>query len=75
MIKCKAKKSEILLSMALNGYNQKILSDIAKVNKTTISLLLNNKITLTPKSAQKIANALSVEMNEIFEFVNLGGES
>lgn len=67
MIKYRPIKNQFLIAMAKKGLNQKMLSSAAGLNPSTISTFLNNKTAISPRSAQKIAEALSSEIEEIFE--------
>lgn len=68
MIKYKPKKRQIFIAMAQKGFTQKKLSEKASLNSSTISIYLNNKRFITPKSALKIANALGCSIEDLFEF-------
>lgn len=67
MIKYRSKRMEILVAMAKKGFNQKTLSEASNLNPTTISLLLNNKKTVSGRTAIKIADALETDLEDLFE--------
>ncbi|GEM01937.1 DNA-binding transcriptional regulator, XRE family [Halolactibacillus halophilus] len=70
VIKYQPKRINILVAMARKGLNQKELGVRAKVNKATISLFLNEKRnrSITPKTANKIAEALECDVLELFDY-------
>jgi len=67
LIKYYPKKTAILVAMAKNGLNQRSLSSASGLNASTISNFLNEKHSPSPNSARKIADALDVNIDEIFE--------
>lgn len=67
MIKYHPKKIKIFVAMAKKGFNQTDLSETAELNKSTLSLFLNGKRTISPTSARKIADALDSDLEELFE--------
>ncbi len=67
MIKYHLKKTAILVAMARKGLNQSSLSSASGLNASTISNFLNEKHSPSPNSARKIADALNVNIDEIFE--------
>lgn len=54
--------------MFLKGYNISELANELGIGVSYLSQILNNKKTLSPKLAKKIANTLSVEIQDIFDF-------
>ncbi len=68
LIKYLPKKTEILVAMAKKGLNQSSLSETADVNKSTLSLFMNGKKTISATTARKVADTLDCEVEELFEF-------
>ncbi|UXR44796.1 helix-turn-helix domain-containing protein [Staphylococcus simulans] len=54
-------------SMFLKGYNLSELSKITGVGISYLSQIINNKKAPSPKLAKNIAEALDVEIEDIFE--------
>lgn len=55
-------------AMFLKGFNLSDLSNKAEVSATYLSQIVNGKKVPSPKLAKKIADALEVEVEDIFEF-------
>ncbi|PTI99137.1 helix-turn-helix transcriptional regulator [Staphylococcus simulans] len=55
-------------AMFLKGLNLSELSIKTEVSTTYLSQIVNGKKVPSPKLAKKIANALDVEIEDIFEF-------
>ncbi|UXR69076.1 helix-turn-helix transcriptional regulator [Staphylococcus sp. IVB6246] len=56
-------------AMFLKGFNLSDLSNKAEVSTTYLSQIVNGKKIPSPKTSKKIADALGVEIEDIFEFV------
>ncbi|ATQ50754.1 helix-turn-helix domain-containing protein [Staphylococcus epidermidis] len=54
--------------MFLKGYNISELANELGIGVSYLSQILNNRKTPSPKLAKKIANTLSVEIQDIFDF-------
>ncbi|EMC0291638.1 MULTISPECIES: helix-turn-helix domain-containing protein [Staphylococcus] len=55
-------------AMFLKGFNLSDLSNKAEISSTYLSQIVNGKKTPSPKLAKKIADALDVDIEDIFEF-------
>lgn len=53
--------------MARKGWNQKRLSEKAMISQAGISKILNHKIPISANNALKIAQALDIEIDDLFE--------
>ncbi|VYU20868.1 helix-turn-helix domain-containing protein [Staphylococcus simulans] len=60
--------STLKKAMFLKGFNLSDLAIKTEVSPTYLSQIVNGKKVPSPKLAKKIANALDVEIEEIFEF-------
>lgn len=64
----KVKVLEIRGLIAKNGYSLRSFSEEHKISLSYLSAILNYKATPSPKMAKRIADALNVEIKDIFEF-------
>ncbi len=64
----KANEIEIKKLMFLKGFNLKVFSDCSGVGMSHLSRIINGKHSPNGKTAKKIADALGVEIEDIFEF-------
>ncbi|HHW4764682.1 helix-turn-helix transcriptional regulator [Staphylococcus aureus] len=62
------KMNNLKKAMFLKGYNIKELAKNVGISTTYLNLIMKNKKTPSPKMAKRIADALGVEIKEIFEF-------
>lgn len=67
MIRYKPKKINIFVAMAKKGFNQTLLSETSGLDRSSISNFLNGKRNPSPTSANKIAEALDTDIEELFE--------
>lgn len=64
----KVRSSFLRKSMFLKGYDLSDLSNLIGVGISYLSQIVNGKKVPSPKLAKKIADALEVEIEDIFEF-------
>lgn len=64
---CKMKKVKLITAMAKKGMNQIDLAKKVKVNRATISQLVNDKSDGSVDLWRKIAKELDVEIGDIIE--------
>ncbi|MGG8953923.1 MULTISPECIES: helix-turn-helix transcriptional regulator [unclassified Staphylococcus] len=63
----KLNKEKLLICLVKSGMTQTELSNKANINRSHFSKVLNGKSNLTDFLAIKIANALDVDVSEIFD--------
>lgn len=59
---------KIRIVRADKGFSQEILAEKADLNRSFIGLLERGKTNITIKSLEQVANALDIEIKNLFEF-------
>ncbi|KFE41948.1 helix-turn-helix transcriptional regulator [Staphylococcus agnetis] len=67
MFKVYVKRNDLKKAMFIKGLNLSTLAIKAEVSSTYLSQIINGKKTPSPKLAKKIADALDVEIEDVFE--------
>ena len=64
----KATENPLKNEIFLNGYSIKEFSDKVNISRTYMSSVVTRKKGLSPQKAKDVANALGVEIKDIFDF-------
>ncbi|PTH57677.1 helix-turn-helix domain-containing protein [Staphylococcus agnetis] len=67
MFKVYVKRNDLKKAMFIKGLNLSTLAIKAELSSTYLSQIVNGKKTPSPKLAKKIADALDVEIEDVFE--------
>ncbi|MDJ1153039.1 helix-turn-helix transcriptional regulator [Macrococcus caseolyticus] len=68
MYKCYSIQNELDKRMALKGFTNSTLATHLNITYQYLSSIRNRKVNASPKLAKRIADALGVEIEDIFEF-------